>query len=249
MTDLNERVVVITGGSRGIGRAIAYRFAQEKPRIFFLHLDPDDADCDETLTALDSMGVQSEGYRVDVSSFKAVDTFFEDVLSRFKRIDVLINNAGITRDGLFMRMSEEDWDRVLEVNLKGVFNCSKAVVRSMVKQRRGWIVNISSVIGQIGNIGQVNYSASKAGIMALTKSLAKELAARDIHVNAIAPGFIDTGMTAVLSEKAKQRFLERVPLGRIGKAEDVAEAAYWLCSDAASYITGQVIHVNGGLYM
>jgi 3-oxoacyl-[acyl-carrier protein] reductase len=161
----------------------------------------------------------------------------------------LINNAGITRDTLLMRMSEDDWDAVIRINLKSVFNCTYAVIRPMIKQRAGRIVNISSVVGQIGNAGQANYAASKAGIMGFTKTIAREVASRGITVNAVAPGFIDTEMTASLTEKAKDYFLQQIPMGRIGKPEEVAEVVYWLCSEGASYVTGQVIHVNGGLYM
>ena len=249
MTDSNSRVVVITGGSKDIGRAIAYRFAQEKPRIVIVHLDNDETDSDETLNNLGSMGVEAESHRLDVASFDSMDALFKDVLSRFKKVDVLVNNAGITRDGLLVRMSEEDWDRVLKVNLQGVFNCTRAVLRSMIKQKAGKIVNTSSVVGQTGNAGQANYSASKAGIMAFTKSIAREVATRGINVNAVAPGFIDTGMTAVLPEKVRDMFMREIPLGKLGRPEDVAETVYWLCSDAASYITGQIIHVSGGLYM
>jgi 3-oxoacyl-[acyl-carrier protein] reductase len=245
----SSRVIVITGGSKGIGRAVAFRFADEDARIVLAHYDPDEIESNATLKALTERGVVAESHRVNVSSFEAVTGLFEDILSRLGKIDVLVNNAGITKDTLLMRMSEEDWDTVITVNLKSVFNCTKAVVMPMIKQRSGSIVNISSVVGQIGNAGQANYSASKAGIMGFTKTIAREVAARGITVNAIAPGFIDTGMSAVISEKAKENFLRQIPLGRIGRPEEVAEAVYWLCSSAASYITGQVIHVNGGLYM
>ena len=244
-----SRVVVITGGSKGIGRSVAYKFAEEKARIIIMHYDPDDSDSEETLKVLSQKGVEAESHKVDVSSFEAVAESFKDVLSRFERIDVLINNAGITKDTLLMRMSEADWDAVINVNLKSVFNCTQAIIRSMIKKRSGKIVNIASVVGQIGNAGQANYSASKAGIMGFTKTVAREVAARGVNVNAVAPGFIDTGMTAVLPEKVKELFIGQIPLGRFGKPEDVSEAVYWLCSDAASYITGQIIHVNGGMYM
>lgn len=244
-----SRVVVVTGGSKGIGRAVAFRFAEEKARIILVHYDPDEVESDNTLKALSERGVEAESHRVDVSSFQAVDELFNDVLSRLGKIDVLVNNAGITKDTLLMRMSEGDWDTVLKVNLKSVFNCTKAVVVPMIKKRSGSIISISSVVGQIGNAGQANYSASKAAIMGFTKTVAREVAARGITVNAVAPGFIDTGMSAAISEKAKERFMSQIPLGRIGRPEEVAEAVYWLCSDAAGYITGQVIHVNGGLYM
>ena len=245
----SERVVIITGGSRGIGRAIAYRFAGEKPKLVLVHYDPDESAAEQTLAQLAEKGVQAEAHRVDVSNRGDVDRLFKDVLARFGRVDVLINNAGITKDMLFMRMSEEEWDQVLRVNLKGVFNCSQAVIRSMIKERSGRIVNISSVVGQIGNMGQTNYAASKAAIMGFTKSLAKEVASRGITVNAVAPGFINTGMTAILPDKVKELFLQQIPLGKMGEPEDVAEAVHWLCSGGSKYITGQVIHVNGGLYM
>ncbi len=245
----SERVVIITGGSRGIGRAIANRFAGEKPRLVLFHYDPDDSAAEQTLAGLAEKGVQGEAHRLDVSKKEEVDRLFKDVLSRFGRVDVLINNAGITKDGLFMRMSEEDWDLVLRVNLKGTFNCTQAVIRSMVKERSGRIVNITSLVGEIGNAGQANYSASKAGIIGFTKSLAREVASRGITVNAVAPGYIRTEMTASLPDKIKEAFLQQIPLARVGEPEDVAEAVHWLCSRGSTYITGQVIHVNGGLYM
>jgi 3-oxoacyl-[acyl-carrier protein] reductase len=248
MNDIS-RVVVVTGGSKGIGRAVALCFARDGGTIIIAHYDPDDLASRETLDSLGDLGVRAEAHKVDVSSFGAVDALFKGVLSRFGRIDVLVNNAGITRDTLLLRMSEADWDMVLGVNLKSVFNCTQAVIRTMVKQRRGRIVNISSVAGQIGNPGQANYAASKAGIMGFTKTVAREVAARGITVNAVAPGFVDTEMTASLPEKIKESFLQQIPMGRMGEPEDVADAVYWLCSQGASYITGQVIHVNGGLYM
>lgn len=244
-----SRVVIITGGSRGIGRAIALRFAVEKPRMVIIHYDPDESAAGETLQILSGLGVEAEAHKVDVSTYAAVDEAFKGVLSRLGRVDVLVNNAGIVKDNFFMRMSEQEWDTVLRVNLKSVFNCTQCIIRPMIKQRGGRIVNISSVVGQIGNAGQANYAASKAGIMGLTKSVAKEVAARGITVNAVAPGFIKTEMTANLPEKVKELFMQQIPLGRVGSPEDVAEAVYWLCSEAAGYITGQVIHVNGGLYM
>ncbi len=249
MSDSNARTVVVTGGSKGIGRSVAYRFAEEKAKIVLIHYDPSDEACNETMDQLKASGVAAEFYRADISSFDVADQLFREILEKHEKIDVLINNAGITRDTLLLRMSEEVWDDVLRVNLKSVFNCTKAVIRSMSQQRRGAIVNISSVVGQIGNFGQSNYAASKAGIMGFTKSIAREVAGRGINVNAVAPGFIDTEMTAVIPEKAKENFLKQIPFGKMGKPEDVAEAVYWLCSDAAGYITGQVIHVNGGLYM
>jgi 3-oxoacyl-[acyl-carrier protein] reductase len=244
-----SRVVVITGGSRGIGRAVALRFAEEKPRTVIIHYDPDMTSAEETLGLLREKGVEAESHRLDVSVKGDVDALFKDILSRFERVDVLVNNAGITRDALLLRMSEDEWDTVVRVNLKGVFNCTQAVLRAMVKRRGGRIVSISSVAGQIGNPGQANYAASKAGIMGFTKTLAREVAGRGITVNAVAPGFIRTEMTEVLSDKVKEYFLQSVPMGRAGEPEEVAGAVYWLCSGAASYVTGQVIHVNGGLFM
>ncbi|NQT56749.1 MAG: 3-oxoacyl-[acyl-carrier-protein] reductase [Desulfobacteraceae bacterium] len=249
MSNSSSRVVVITGGSRGIGRSVSFKFAEEKARIVIVHFDPDDADSNKTVNVLAQMGVKAESYKVDVSSHEAVGVLFKEILSKFEKIDVLVNNAGIIRDTLLMRMNEEDWDTVIGVNLKGVFNCTRAVIRPMIKQRGGRIVNISSVVGEIGNAGQANYAASKAGIMGFTKTVAREVAVRGITVNAIAPGFIDTEMTVGLPEKVKENFIRQIPIGRFGKPEDVAGAVNWLCSDAASYITGQIIHVNGGLYM
>ena len=249
MGDANTRTVVITGGSKGIGRSVAYRFADENARIVLVHFDPSDDACNETIGQLKANGVAAVGYRADISSFEVANQLFREILEKYENIDVLINNAGITRDTLLLRMSEEIWDDVLRVNLKSVFNCTKAVIRPMSQQRTGAIVNISSVVGQIGNFGQSNYAASKAGIMGFTKSIAREVAGRGINVNAVAPGFIDTEMTQVIPEKAKENFLKQIPFGKMGKPEDVAEAVYWLCSSAAGYITGQVIHVNGGMYM
>jgi 3-oxoacyl-[acyl-carrier protein] reductase len=233
----------------GIGRAICLRFAREGARIIFVHYDPDDLKANETLGILDKADVEAKAKKLDVSSFSDVEEFFQEVVREFQRVDVLVNNAGITRDAFLVRMSEDQWDQALMVNLKSVFNCTKAAMRSMIKERSGRIINISSVVGEIGNIGQSNYAASKAGIMGFTKSVARELATRGITVNAVAPGFVDTEMTKNLPEKAREAFLTRIPMGRIGKPEEVAETVYWLASDSANYITGQVIHVNGGLYM
>lgn len=241
--------MVITGGSKGIGRAVALKFAEDKAHIIIVHYDPDESASSETLGILAQKGVKAESHKIDVSSFVDVEEMFKDIISRFGKLDVLINNAGITKDTILMRMSEDDWDMVLNVNLKSVFNCTKAVIRSMVKQRGGRIVNISSVAGQVGNAGQSNYAASKAGILGFTKTIAREVGVRGITVNAVAPGFIETEMTASLSDQVKESYLRQIPLGKAGKPEDVAEAVYWLCSDAASYITGQTIHVNGGMFM
>ena len=245
----SKRVVVVTGGSKGIGRAVCLRFAREGARILFVHYDPDEVNVNETLGLLSGMGVEAHGEKLDVSSLEAVEAFFARAVKQFERVDVLVNNAGITEDGFLMRMSASQWDRVLAVNLTGVFNCTKAAIKSMVKERKGKIINISSVVGQIGNIGQSNYAAAKAGILGLTKTVAKELASRGIAVNAVAPGFINTEMTEKLPEKVKESFLAQIPMGRMGEPEEVAETVYWLASDSATYITGQVIHISGGLYM
>jgi 3-oxoacyl-[acyl-carrier protein] reductase len=243
------RTIVITGGSKGIGRAICLRFAREGARIIFVHYDPDDLAEKKTLGLLDTMNVEARSEKLDVSSFRDVEEFFQRVVKDFQRVDVLVNNAGITRDAFLMRMSEEQWDQTLQVNLKSVFNCTKAVTRSMIKEKSGRIINISSVVGQIGNIGQSNYGASKAGIMGFTKAVARELASRGITVNAVAPGFINTEMTQKIPDKAKEAFLSQIPMGRVGEPDEVADTVYWLASEGATYITGQVIHVSGGLYM
>jgi len=249
MGNNGNRVVVITGGSKGIGRSVALKFAGEGPQIVIVHYDPDEEACQETLSLLKEKGVEAVSRRLNVASWDAVAAFFKEIIDDYGKVDVLVNNAGITRDTLLMRMSEEEWDTVIQVNLKSVFNCTQAVVRAMMKERYGRIVNISSVVGQIGNAGQANYSASKAGIMGFTKTVAREVAPRGITVNAVAPGFIDTEMTAVLPEKVREGFIQQIPLGRMGKPEDVAQAVYWLCSEAAGYVTGQIVHVNGGMYM
>ncbi|MBN1904232.1 MAG: 3-oxoacyl-[acyl-carrier-protein] reductase [Deltaproteobacteria bacterium] len=247
--DNSQRVVVVTGGSRGIGRAIALKFAEERPVIIIAHYDQDETFSDQTLAMLNEKGIRCESFKVDVSSKSAVETFFDSVLEKYGRVDTLINNAGITRDCLLMKMSERDWDLVLNINLKSIFNCTQTIIRSMIKNRRGTIVNIASVSGQIGVAGQANYSASKAGIMGFTKAVAREVASRGITVNAVAPGFIQTEMTDALPEKVVESYLQQIPLGRLGTVQDVSETVYWLCSESASYITGQIIHVNGGLYM
>jgi 3-oxoacyl-[acyl-carrier protein] reductase len=246
---LSKRVVVITGGSRGIGRSIGLKFAKENAIIIIAHYDPDDFAANKTRDLLHEMGVEAAAEKIDVSSLKDVGQFFDQIIKNYGKVDVLVNNAGITRDAFLMRMSENEWDQVLAVNLKSVFNCTKSVVRSMIKARSGKIINISSVVAEIGNIGQANYSASKAGILGLTKTSAKELAGRGITVNAVAPGFINTEMTEKLPDKVKEAFISQIPMQRMGEPEDVAEVVYWLASNSANYITGQVIHINGGLYM
>jgi len=250
MAEENKKVAVVTGGSRGIGRAIIMELAGPGVSIAFNHYDPpEDAAAGETVKMAENKGCAIEGVRLDVSDYQAVQEFIKGVVERYGRVDILINNAGITRDNLLSRMKEVDWDAVLAVNLKSVFNCTQAVARYMMKQRYGRIVNIASVVGAMGNAGQANYAASKAGIMGFTKSVARGLASRNVTVNAVAPGFVETEMTAALPEKAKEAFLAQIPLGRAGQPEDVSRLVRFLVSDEASYITGQVIHLNGGMYM
>ncbi len=244
-----QKVVVITGGSQGIGRAIALRFAQENANIFFCHYDPDDAEAEKTVSLVKEAGGQAQAFRVNVADKAQVKDFFKAVMDAAGQVDVLVNNAGITRDGFMVRMKEDAWDAVLSVNLKGVFLCIQEAGRIMMKQRQGRVINITSVVGVIGNAAQANYSAAKAGVIGLTKTAAKELASRGVLVNAVAPGFINTQMTAVLPEKAKDAFMAATPLGKMGEPEDIAAAVEFLASDGAAFITGQVLHVNGGLHM
>ncbi len=244
------RVAVVTGGSRGIGRAIIMELAGPGLSVAFNHYDPpEDRAADDTIQMAQDRGCEIEGVRLDVSDYQAVQEFIKGIAERHGRIDILVNNAGIARDNLLSRMKEVDWDAVLAVNLKSVFNCTQAVARYMIKQRYGRIVNIASVVGAMGNPGQANYAAAKAGIMGFSKSVARELASRNVTVNAVAPGFIETEMTAQLPERAKEAFLAQIPLGRAGQPEDVARLVKFLVSDDAAYITGQVIHLNGGMYM
>ncbi|MGB2629626.1 MAG: 3-oxoacyl-[acyl-carrier-protein] reductase [Candidatus Omnitrophota bacterium] len=245
---LENKVSMVTGGARGIGKDIAVLFAKEGSDI---------AICDVNEEALKTAKEEIESAtgrkvlaeKVDVTSPKEVENFVKKILDNFGNLDILVNNAGITRDNLLIRMSEDEWDAVLNVNLKGAFNCIKAVTRPMMKNKSGKIVNMASIIGIMGNAGQANYSASKGGLIALTKTVAKELASRNINVNAIAPGFIQTDMTAKLTDEMKQKLLDYVPLKRMGKTEDVAKLALFLASDDASYITGEVVKVDGGMIM
>ncbi|MFO7665452.1 MAG: 3-oxoacyl-[acyl-carrier-protein] reductase [Desulfobacterales bacterium] len=248
MTDMMKRTVVVTGGTRGIGRAVCLAFAGPGASVYFNYSSASAASS-ETEALVARAGGFAKGMQVNVCSEKEVEVFFEKILEETGRIDVLVNNAGITRDGLLVRMKEKDWDDVLDVNLKGTFICTKIAVKPMMKQRYGRIVNITSVVGASGNPGQANYVASKAGIIGFTKAVAKELASRGITSNAVAPGFVETDMTASLSEKVKESMINQIPLGRAGKPEDVAAAVVFLASESAAYITGQVIHVSGGMYM
>jgi 3-oxoacyl-[acyl-carrier protein] reductase len=248
MTDDAKRTILVTGGSRGIGRGICKAFARPGNRIYFNYLSAAGAAV-ETERLVADLGASATGLQVNVADEKEVAEFVGRALDETGRIDVLVNNAGITRDGLIVRMKSADWDDVLNINLKGTFNCIKAVTKTMMKQRSGRIVNVSSVVGMSGNPGQANYVASKAGIIGLTKGVAKELASRGITVNVVAPGYVDTDMTTGLADKAKEMMISQIPLGRVGMPEDIAAAVVFLASDEAAYITGQVIQVNGGMYM
>ena len=254
MTENSQRVIVVTGGSRGIGRSICLAFATPGNRIFFNYFSPADPKAEEaaaaeTIAMVEKAGAQAVGICANVAEQAEVADFFKQIMDDAGRIDVLVNNAGITRDNLLIRMKEADWDAVLSVNLKGPFFCSQLVSRIMMKQKAGRIINIASIAGVIGNPGQANYSAAKAGLIGLTKTTARECAARGVTVNAVAPGFIETEMTAVLPESARQGWLTQIPLGRPGQPEEVAGVVKFLASDAAAYITGQVLHISGGLYM
>ena len=244
---LEGKVALITGGARGIGREIAALFAKEGADIAICDVNIEEAD--KTAKEIEDLGREALVFKSDVTSSSDVQTMVDKILDKFKKLDILINNAGITRDGLILRMSEEDWDRVIAVNLKGCFVCTKTAARVMLKQRFGRIVNLASIIGIMGNVGQANYAASKAGIIGLTKSAAKELAARGICVNAIAPGFIKTEMTARLTEDIRDKMLSAIPLRRFGEPKDVANLALFLSSEGSSYITGQVIQIDGGMLM
>ena len=243
-----NQVAIVTGAGRGIGHAIALRLANEGARVAVVsRTEHNAARTAEEINAT-HMGL-AKAYAVDVADTKAVKALAEQVLADFSRVDILVNNAGLTRDGLSMRMSEEDWDVVLDTNLKGAFNFIQAVERPMLKQRSGRIVNIASVAGLMGNAGQANYAASKAGLIGMTKSIAREIASRGITANVVAPGFIETDMTAVLNEEVRKGALAQIPVSRFGATADIAAAVSFLCSPEASYITGQVLAVDGGMSM
>lgn len=244
----NKKVAVVTGASRGIGRATALELAR-RGAVVIINYNSSNEAADVLCEEIKAFGGEAAAYKCDVSDFDACGEFLKEIVKDFGKIDILVNNAGITKDGLIMRMSEEDFNRVIDVNLKGAFNCIRHVSRQMLRQKGGRIINMASVVGISGNAGQANYAASKAGIIGLTKSAAKELASRGITVNAVAPGFIDTDMTSVLPEEVKEAYIGAVPLGRLGKAEDVAKAVAFLASDNAGYITGQVLCVDGGMNM
>jgi len=247
MTIFEGKIAVVTGSARGIGFAIAEAFAEKGAVAIILDLQKEAVE--EAAKKLTEKGWQAFGYEANVTDSEAVEKVFKDIVKKFGKIDILINNAGITRDGLLMKMKEADWDAVINVNLKGTFVCTQKVCRFMMKQRSGVILNISSVIGIMGNAGQANYAASKGGVIAFTKSTAKEFASRNIRVNAIAPGFIETEMTAKLPQDIVETYAEAIPLKRMGKPADVANLCLFLASDDAAYITGQTIQVDGGLVM
>ncbi|MFO7761220.1 MAG: 3-oxoacyl-[acyl-carrier-protein] reductase [Thermodesulfobacteriota bacterium] len=243
-----KKLAVVTGGSRGIGRAVSLRLATAVSRIIVNYVsNPERAE--ETVVAIKEQGGDAEAVRFNVADSADVQKAFKQILDNYGRIDILVNNAGITRDGLVATMKEKTWNDVLDTNLRGAFNCIKAVSRPMMKQRRGRIVNITSVVGFTGNSGQANYGAAKSGLMGLTRSVARELASRNITVNGVAPGYIDTEMTRGLSDEVKEKILAEIPLASLGSVEDVAGAVAYLVSADGRYITGQVIHVNGGMYM
>ncbi len=243
---LENKTALVTGASRGIGRAIAMKFAEEGADVAFTFLSS--VEKGQALVAeLEAYGVKAKGYRSDASDFQAADQLITDVVADFGKLDVLVNNAGVTRDALLMRMSEEQWDTVMNINLKSVFNLTKAAIKTMMRAKSGSIINITSVVGLMGNAGQANYAASKAGIIGFSKSVALELGSRNIRSNAVAPGFIETEMTDALEAKALEEWKQSIPLKRGGKPEEVADACVFLGSDRSKYITGQVLQVDGGM--
>lgn len=246
--NLEGKVAVVTGGGRGIGQAVSLRLASLGAKVIVNYVNRPEAALD-TVAQIEAAGGKARALQFDVAECSAVQEIMAQIASDEGRLDILVNNAGITRDGLLMKMKEDDWDAVLDTNLKGAFSCIKAVSRVMMKQRSGRIVNISSVIGYAGNAGQVNYASAKAGLIGLTKSVAREFAPRGVTVNAVAPGYIETEMTEGLAEELTAKIMAQIPLSRLGKPGDVAAAVAYLVSDEAAYVTGQCLHVNGGMYM
>lgn len=249
MSGFKDKVVLVTGGSRGIGRACAVAFAKAGASTVVISYAGNEAAAQETVALLQAEGAKAEAIRFDVSDSAACASAVDGIVKGHGRLDVLVNNAGVAVDGLVMRVKDEDWDKQLDTNLKGAFSLIRAVSRPMMKQRGGAIINITSVVGEMGNGGQAAYSASKAGLIGLTKSVARELSSRNIRVNAVSPGFIGTDMTHQINDELRQKMLEGIPLGRLGNPEEVAGAVVFLAGDAASYITGEVLKVNGGMYM
>lgn len=245
---LKGKVAVITGAGRGIGKAIAMKLAENGADIVINDIPGSDY-ADDTKKEIETLGVRAAVIRGDVRKTDDVENLINTTVAEFGKIDILVNNAGITRDGLMLRMSEEDWDSVLDINLKGAFNCIKTAAKAMMKKRSGSIINIASIVGVTGNAGQANYSASKAGLIGLTKTVAKEFSSRNIRCNAVAPGFIESHMTDVLTDEVKKQYFDAIPLSRFGTTEDVAKAVLFLASDLSAYITGQTINVDGGLVM
>jgi len=245
---LSGKVALVTGASRGIGRAIALELAKHGANVVVNYAGSKNK-AEEVVAEIKALGREAYAVQADVADSEAVQAMVKEAIDRFGSLDILVNNAGITRDNLMMRMKEEDFDAVINTNLKGVFNCSKAVMRQMMKQRSGRIINLTSVVAVLGNAGQANYVAAKAGVIGLTKSMARELASRNVTVNAVAPGFIDTDMTEVLTEDVKTEMLKQVPLGTLGQPEQIAKVVRFLASDDADYMTGQTLHVDGGMVM
>lgn len=248
MKRFENKIVLVTGAGRGIGASIVKRFASEGAEVIVNYSGNDEA-AQKTVDEITATGGQAQKYKCSVNDSESVKVMIDEIIKEFGRIDILVNNAGITKDGLMLRMTDEDFDRVIDVNLKGTFNCTKYVSKYMLKQKSGKIINISSVVGLSGNAGQVNYSASKAGIIGITKSAAKELSSRGITVNAVAPGYVDTDMTKVLSDNIRNEILKNIPLQRMGNVEDISNCVAFLASEDASYITGQVISVDGGMHI
>ena len=244
---LNGKIALVTGAAQGIGRDIALGLAADGADVAICDVNLEAAQ--KTTSDIEAKGRKSLALKANVASSAEVTAMIEQVIEKFGKIDILVNNAGITRDGLILRMKDEDWDLVLSINLKGSFLCTKSALKYMTKQRSGTIINIASIVGAMGNAGQANYVASKAGLIGLTKTIAREYANRNVTANAVAPGFIDTAMTQALTEQVRADLAKQIPLGRLGSSEDVANAVRFLASPSAAYITGQVIHVNGGMYM